>query len=367
MNIHSRIMCLALGVVLLTFRVAAQPALELSAAETGRLGIEFTRPVTVAGGNADLALPARVTVPPMAMSAVSAAFDAEVERLWKASGETVAAGEPLARLRSPDLITAQGEFLRHHAALALQRSAHARDEALAAAGAIASKRLEETSTALREARVNAAASRARLQAIGMTDANLEALARSGRMHGSLDLLAPHDGYVLEKFAEVGQRVDAMTLIYRLARADRLWLEVRVPAERAVEFATGQQLFVDPAPAPATISHIGYDVDTTDNTILVRAGFAAAPAALRPGQFVMARWQGRGEHTFEVPPQAPFRHAGRDYVFVRTETGILARPVTVSSRTGERARISDGLDGNEQIVSAGTAALKALWLSLQEDR
>lgn len=365
MNIHSCITCLVVGAVLFALRVEAQPALVLSTAETERLGIEFTRPVT-AGGDADLALPARVTVPPMAMSAVSTAFDAEIERLWKASGEAVIAGEPLVRLRSPDLITTQGEFLRHNAALALQRSAHARDEALAAAGAIASKRLEETSTALHEARVNAAASRARLQALGMTDAELDALARSGQMHDSLDLLAPYDGYVLEKFAEVGQRVDAMTLIYRLARADQLWLEVRVPAERAVAFATAQQFFVDAAPAPATISHIGYDVDTTDNTILVRAEFAAAPAALRPGQFVMARWQGSGERTFEVPPKAPFRHAGRDYVFVRTAAGLLARPVTVSSRTGERVRISDGLNADEQIVSAGTAALKALWLSLQEE-
>lgn len=365
MNIHSHITCLVVCAVLFSVRVTAQPALELSAAETGRLGIEFTRPVTVAGGNADLALPARVTVPPMAMSAVSAAFDAEIERLWKASGETVAAGEPLVRLRSPDLITAQGEFLRHHAALALQRSVHTRDEALAAAGAIASKRLEKTSTALREARVNAAASRARLRAIGMTDAEIDVLARSGQMHDSLELLAPHDGYVLGKFAEVGQRVDAMTLIYRLARADRLWLEIRAPAEHAVAFATGQQLIVDATPARATINHIGYDVDTMDNTILVRAEFAAAPATLRPGQFLMARWQGRGERTFEVPPQAPFRHAGRDYVFVRSEAGVLARPVTVSGRTGERVRISDGLDGNEQIVSAGTAALKALWLSLLE--
>lgn len=365
MNIQSHLTCLVFGVVLLAGRVDAQQALVLSAAETKRLGVEFTRPVR-SGGNADLALPARVTVPPMAMSAVSAAFAAEIERLWKASGEAVIAGEPLVRLRSPDLITAQGEFLRHNAALALQRSAYARDEALAEAGAIAGKRLEETSAALREARVNSAASRARLQAIGMTDAELDELARSGQMHDALDLRAPHDGYVLEKFAEVGQRVEAMTLIYRLARADRLWLEVRAPAERAVEFDTAQQLFVDATPAPATIIHIGYEVDTHDNTILVRAGFDAAPAALRPGQFVMARWQGSGDGTLEVPSKAPFHHAGQDYVFVRTEAGLLACPVTVSSRTGERVRISGGLNGDDWIVSAGTAALKALWLSQQEE-
>jgi len=364
MNIHFQTACLVFGLLLFAGHANAEPALVLSAAETERLGIEFAQPVP-AGGDADLALPARVTVPPMAMSAVSAAFAAEIERLWKASGEPVAAGEPLVRLRSPDLITAQGEFLRHHAALALQRSAHARDEALAAVGAIAERRLEETSAALHEARVNTAASRARLQALGMTDAQLDALARSGQLHDSLDLLAPHDGYVLEKFAEVGQRVDAMTLIYRLARTDRLWLEVRAPAERAAGFRNTQQLFVDGTPAPATISHIGYDVDTMDNTILVRAEFATAPATLRPGQFVMARWQGSDGRTFEVPPKAPFRHGGQDYVFVRTDAGLLARPVTISSRTGERVRIGDGLNGDEHIVSAGTAALKALWLSQQE--
>lgn len=365
MKTHRHTTFPALGLLLLVAGASAQPALVLDGAETERLGLEFTQAAETTG-NADLALPARVTVPPMAMSAVSAAFPAEIARLWKASGESVTAGEPLVRLRSPDLITAQGEFLRYNAALGLQRSAHARDTALAKAGAIAERRLEQTVAALREARVNAAASRARLQALGMTPAQLDGLARDGQLRDSLDLLAPHDGYVLEKIGEVGQRVDAMTLIYRLARADRLWLEVRAPAEHAAAFRHAQQLFVDGTPAAAVISHIGYDVDSMDNTILVRAEFEAAPAALRPGQFVMARWQGSGGRTFEVPPKAPFHHAGRDYVFVRTDAGLLARPVTVSSRTGERARISDGLNGDEHIVSAGTAALKALWLSLQDE-
>lgn len=365
MTIQSRILCFVLGVGLLAGRVDAQQAIVLSDAETARLGIAFTRALGVSG-NADLALPARITVPPMAMSAVSAAFAGEIERLWKASGEAVIAGEPLVRLRSPDLLAAESDFLRDAAALALQGSAHARDVALAEAGAIAARRLEETATALREARVKAATSRARLLAVGMTNAEVDALARSGDLRDSLDLLAPHDGYVLERFAEVGQRVEAMTLIYRLARAGQLWIEVRVPAEQAAGFAMDQQLFVDGITEPATVRHIGYDVDTRDNTVLVRAGFDAAPAALRPGQFVMARWQGRGDGTLEVPPAATFRHAGQDYVFVGTDAGLLARPVTVSARSGERVRIGDGLKAGERVVSAGTAALKALWLSLQEE-
>lgn len=365
MNTHVYVKFIAAGVLLLAARVHAEQVLVLSGAETERLGIEFTQPEASAG-NANLSLPARVTVPPMAMSAVGAAFDAEIERLWKAAGETVTAGEPLVRLRSPDLITAQGEFLRHKAALGLQRSAHARDEALAAAGAIALRRLDETSAALREAQVNAAASRARLHALGMTAAQLDTLARGGQLRDSLDLLAPHDGYVLEKIGEVGQRVEAMTLIYRLARADRLWLEARVPAERAVEFTNSQQLFVDGSPEPATIVHVGYAADATDNTVMVRAEFSNTPAGLRPGQFVMARWQGIPGRTYELPPKALFHHAGQDYVFVAAATGLLARPVAVVSRSGDRVRINGGLNGDERVVSAGTAALKALWLSLQED-
>ena len=355
---------IATGVLALAnCKLAAQP-LTLEPAELDRLGVEFAHPTT-AMGDANVALPARVTVPPTALSAVSAAFDAKIERLWKATGETVSTGEPLVRLHGPELIKLQGEFLQHSAALALQRSAFTRDKALANAGAIPARRLEETTAALHEARVRLAATRAQLYALGVTQQQIKTLANSERIQDSLVLLAPHDGYVLDKFAEVGQRVEAMTLIYRLARTDELWLEARVPAERAVELSRSQQMTVSDSAELAEIVYIGYGVDTTDNTVTVRAKFANPPRTLRPGQFVLAHWQGNAAPSVELPSTALVHDAGLDYVFVDSAVGIEARRVGVVSRSSQQVRINNGLRASDRVVTSGAAGLKALWLSTRE--
>jgi len=356
---------LALTAVLLltATRIMAEPiALDRAGAE--RLGLEYARPVRV-DGTSNLTIPARVTAPPAATSAVTTAFAAQIERLWKAEGEPVVAGEPLVRLRSPDLVALQGEFLRYRATVDLKRSMHERDKALVDAGAIAARRYEESKAAWKEARVYLSETRARLAAMGMTNEQINTLAASGHLDDSLDLLAPHDGYVLARHGEVGQRVEAMTLIYRLARGERVWLEARVPAEHASAFAAGQRLDVEGTAEPAVVLHIGYGVDVHDNSVMVRAEFARPPGTLRPGQFVMARWQGVAGTAWELPPTALVHHDGADYVFVRVDAGIDAREVDIASRAAGLVRITRGLGGGENVVVSGAAGLKALWLGAGE--
>src|SRR5690606_11336531 len=96
-----RLLVLLLGLCTVSGSGFAQSpaALEMSAAELERLGIEWIRPERV-GGRVVLEAPAVVAVPPSRETVVSATVGGLVTRLHVAEGSEVDAGDPLVELRS---------------------------------------------------------------------------------------------------------------------------------------------------------------------------------------------------------------------------------------------------------------------------
>ena len=90
--------------------------------------------------------------------------------------------------------------------------------------------------------------------------------------------------------------------------------------------------------------------------------ANATAALQPGQYARALIRpvsqaGTGAG-FVVPEEAVQDVEGRSVVFVRTEHGFLATPVTVGQRGGGRAEIVGGLQPGQIIAGRKAFVLKA---------
>ena len=63
-------------------------------------------------------------------------------------------------------------------------------------------------------------------------------ARTASLSGSADIRAPFDGVVLEASAQAGQRVDAMTPLFKLGRISPLWLEIQAAPAQAAGIAPG---------------------------------------------------------------------------------------------------------------------------------
>jgi cobalt-zinc-cadmium efflux system membrane fusion protein len=70
--------------------------------------------------------------------------------------------------------------------------------------------------------------------------------------------------------------------------------------------------------------------------------------------------------FRLPLAALANHDGKTYVFVRASGGFAVRPVAVASTEERHAFIHEGLNGDEQIVVQGVAALKASWTGIGGD-
>jgi len=88
--------------------------------------------------------PGRVAVPNGQLRVVAARQGGVVERLIVAESERVASGQVLARLQSPDLISAQRSYREALTRLALAESEVARERMLHREGVIAERRLRES-------------------------------------------------------------------------------------------------------------------------------------------------------------------------------------------------------------------------------
>lgn len=305
-------------------------------------------------------LPAQVAIPAPQMRAVSAPLAGLVETVQVATSQQVRRGQLLARLVSPGLADVQHTYLQASAQHQLAHAALERDESLHAEGIIPLARLEASRSRLQEVAADLAERTQALRAAGMSAQAIAAL-RAGRAVGSaIDLVAPIDGVVLEQAAVPGQRVEAATVLMRIARLDPLWLEIQVPVERLAGIAPGAAVRVPASGAAGRVIALGRSVAAPTQTVTVRAEIRDGAARLRPGQLVEAVIDApSGAGTWQVPAAAVARSAGRAVVYVETREGFLAQPVQVLQERGAVVLIGAPFKGGERVAVGGVAALKAM--------
>ena len=334
----------------------------LSTDQQRAFGIELAAPE-----RADAALtrryPAQVQVPNRQLQVVAAPHAGVIESLLVAEGERVAAGQALARLRSPELVDAQSALLESATRLDLANSELARDQMLFKEGVIAERRLLESRAHQNELATLVEQRRQLLELAGLSSADIDALTASRRLNSSLPVSAPIGGVVLEQMVSTGQSVAAAAPLYRIAELNPLWVEVHVPVDQLGGFEIGGNVLLPSLGIRGTIITIGRMVHEEDQGVLVRAEVSEGAERLRPGQFIEVQVAAATQagNRWRVPSSALLRNAGKAYVFVAREGGFVALPVKVLAEEEKSAVIYGDLGTNDRIAVSGTVALKAAWL------
>ncbi len=336
------------------------PALQLTPEQVAAFGIETTR-VEPAAEAVSKTFPAKVAVPNARLRVVSASLEGVVEALLVAEGEAVAESQPLALIRSANLLDLQAAYLETRTRRLLSAETLARERALRAEGIIAERRLLESEANHREL-VNAEArDRQALRLAGMPEGAMQQLARDQQLSAVLEVKAPLAGVVLEQVATAGQRLAAADPLYRIGDLSTLWVEVHVPLESLGKVAPGDLVELPREGIRARVITVGRMVHGTDQGVLVRAAVDDGAELLRPGQFVEARLhQGTERGALRLPAVAVVRSANQDYVFIRQADGFAAQPATVLAREADHVVIRAELPADALVVVRGTAALKAAW-------
>lgn len=337
------------GLSALRVTVAAEASLTLNPTQVEALGVRTlaAAPGATTGG---ARYPASVLIPSGQQRVVAAPLPALVESLLVSVGDTVRAGQILGALRS-----AQAQELQHDVHVArsqatLSGATLTRDEQLYQEGLIATSRLEAS---------RAQASLAREQRDERELALRQAGGSARQEGGGLALKAPISGVVMERPVVVGQRVEANSMLYRLAILSPLWLEMQIPARDAGAVRLGDTVSVSRSTARGRVIAIGPAVDAASQSILVRAELAASVTDLRPGQGIEAQLEGAAAGLVSVASGALIEERGGTGVFVEVTPGRFElRPVTVVG-SAEGTTSVRGLAAGSRVVVQGMASLKAM--------
>lgn len=306
-------------------------------------------------------LPGEIVVPVGQERIVSTPQGGLLDAVQVAAGQTVKRGQALAHISSPDLVALQRDYLQAQTQQRLAKSMLDRDRELYQDGIIAERRLLTTQSNHEELAVALAQRREALKLAGLGDDAIRRLESSGKPTGRLTLAAPIDGVVLEQLATAGQRVDANTPIYRIARLKPLWLEIHAPLDILGFAKEGMRLVIPNYEAEGKIITIIRNVNKSDQTVHLRAEITFGAERLSPGQFVEASLIAESAGSqFSVPKSAVVRRGQKNYLFVQTPKGFVALSVSLVGEQSENAVVAGKLSGSEKVAVTGTAAIKAAW-------
>lgn len=311
-------------------------------------------------------VPAQVIIPPEQERVISSPQAGLVTSLRAAIGDEVKAGQVVARIESPELVTLQREFLQAAADLRLADADLKRDAQLFKEGIIAQRRYLQTRNRFEQATARVDERRQALRLAGMDSRAVSKLERDRKLSSTLDVRAPIAGAVLEQMAVVGQRVDRAAPLYRVGKLDPLWLAIRVPLDRLGKLGPGAEVALPCTGASAVVTVVGRNVDPNNQTVLVRAEVHNAAGCVRPGQFIQVRMALLGaDRQWRVPSVSLVRSGDVTLVFVKTAEGFRPQPVEVLGRDAGYSVVRAELVGDEEVAASGLAAIKAIWLGQHE--
>lgn len=324
---------------------------KLSADQIRTAGIEIVHP-TVGGNGGAIELPATVEGNPQGTQIVSAAIAGRVVALSRNLGETVRRGETLAVIESREAASLKGEVEAARARLALAQSNYAREQRLYAERVSPEQDLIAARTVATEASIALRLARQQLSATGGGGGSLN----------RVGIVAPISGQVIGRNAMLGQTVAADAELFRVANLSTVSLSLSLSPADAGRVHPGAAVEVT-APgrtAQARITFVSPALDPQTRLVPVVATIDNRAGQWRVGESVTAAIQlaGKGDTNIRVPLTAIQTVDGKTVVFVRTEDGFRATPVTLGAQSGETIVVVSGLTGREQVASANSFTLKS---------
>lgn len=333
----------------------AQDAIPLAPADVTRLGIVFA-PVRPADGGSGPRFPATVVNSPEGVSSLAAPFAGVLESWMRAPGAEVRTGEVIARVRSPEVLQVQQEWMTAIAAREGAQFELEKSQRLLADGIISAQRLKQAQRAHEQAVFAEQASAEMLRRVGFTPDRLQAMRTRGEGLGRYDLLATADGVVARRLRATGDFVEANALVITLRPGGAGWISMQVPARAAAALAVGQTLKTSQSGEKLTLRQMDSSIDGDSQTIGILAEFNREIGYL-PGQILAV----------ELPPPADgilvdgsaVVHSGDETtVFVRTPSGVVARTLPLLPM-GSDYLARNGLAPGDEVVVRGAAVLKGI--------
>jgi RND family efflux transporter MFP subunit len=269
------------------------------------------------------------------------------------AGDRVKQGQVLARLDEsvlrPQLNRLAASVEEAKAQAALSEAEARRARAVSASGALSAEEIarREATAATDQARVKVA---------------IAQLAEQEARLGKTEIRAPASGIVLTRNAEVGQTASpGGEALFRLARDGEVEMRGQVAERDLASLSVGQaaQVYITGVDKPfeGTVRLLGAIIDPNSRLGEIRIALKPDPA-LRPGAFARGEVVVGAAKRPVLPQTAVLSDTKGTFVLVvNAQNQAERRAVRVGNTVPEGLVISEGLEGNELVVTTAGAFLR----------
>jgi Cu(I)/Ag(I) efflux system membrane fusion protein len=193
-----------------------------------------------------------------------------------------------------------------------------------------------------------------LETYGMSETQIQEVARTRQVTRDIEFRSPATGLVLSRTVAIGQRAERGAELFRIADLSRVWVLADLyendgglvrPGARANIRYQGRAW-------PATVG-TALQFDAASRTLKVRLELDNPGMVLLPDMFVDVEFEIQEPEGISVPADALLDAGRRKVVFVAaSDGGFEPREVSTGARFGDRVQILDGLKEGETLVVSG---------------
>ena len=269
---------------------------------------------------------------------VAPKFEGWIEKLHvNTTGQAVSRGQPLAEVYSPELVSAQREYL-----IAFKAT-----KTLSGAGSDAQTGVQQLATAALE----------RLRNWDISEAQLARLREGGEPRRTLTLTAPASGVIIKDPPVAGMRFMPGEALFKIADLSRVWLIADVFEQDLSLVRIGTRVSITVSAYsdkafPGEVTFIYPTLNAETRTARVRIELANPQGQLRPGMYGTVQIEaGPKREVLTVPDSAVIDSGTHQTVLVALGEGRFEpREVKLGSRGEGFVEIVSGVTDGESVVT-----------------
>lgn len=313
--------------------------------------------LTVSPGSlgAEITAQATVVASPSGEAILTARAAGAITEIRKRLGDPVRQGETVALVLSPDAAALSAALTSAKSRLDLAKTSFQREKTLFESKVTSRQDFEAAQAELAQAEAEYRRSESSSRAARVSSDG-QSVAIASQINGRITVVTPA--------AKLGAYVSPDTELFRISDPSKIQVEAAVPVMDAQRIRPGDAASIESNgnSHAAKVRAVTPGVDATSRAATVVLELTDPTSQLQPGQYARAlirpAAQIGGQAGFVVPEEAVQNVEGRDVVFVRTDDGFLATPVSVGQRGGGRVEIAQGLEPGQIIASRKAFVLKA---------
>ncbi len=291
-----------------------------------------------------------------------------VVKILHEPGQSVAAGDALAIIKSTDFGQVQADAHKAEADVAFAKRTLERQRDLYAHGAAARQEFESAQDDYERALSENERTQAALAAYG---------GHRGHVDDEFALTSPLPGVVVERNVTPGQQIrpDQMLAsdpsqlqpLFVVTDPTKLWVLLDVTEADLAALQPGQQLAIHSRAYPersfpGQLQFVGAALDPATRTVKARGTVDNPNGLLKAEMYVSVDVTDQDAQLrgVEIPTAAHFIDGNQSYVFVETEPGHFRRtPVRLGPESDHRLAVLDGLSPGQRVVTRGGLLLQQI--------